>query len=177
VERDVAPVLAQLRKINPTIITVALDPEGSGPDTHYKVMQVISKALKLYQQETGRSDIQIWGYRNVWFRFHPSDADIYVPVSLNSLAVLENAFENCFGSQRDASFPSYELDGPFSKLARKIMVEQHQQMKTCLGIEYFHENNHPRIRASHGLVYIKKMTLDEFYARSYELQKTTEAVE
>ena len=39
--RDVIPVLDTIKKINPTIITVALDPEGSGPDTHYKVLQTV----------------------------------------------------------------------------------------------------------------------------------------
>lgn len=176
IDRDVSPVLNLLRKLQPDIVTVALDPEGSGPDTHYKVQQVIYEALKLYQQESGRNDIEVWGYRNVWFRFHPSDADVLVPVSLNSMAVLENAFEKSFGSQRDASFPSYELDGTFSRLARKIMVEQYQDMKVCLGREFFNENDHPRLRASHGMVYLKKMSLEEFYARSYQIRKTTENV-
>ncbi len=173
-ERDVTPVLNLLRKINPTVVTVALDPEGSGPDTHYKVLQVMAEALKKYEALTGRKDIQVWGYRNVWYRFHAADADMLVPVSLNSLAVLENAFEKSFGSQRDASFPSYELDGPFSRLARRIMVEQYQHIKTCLGREFFNESDHPRLRASHGMVYIKKMSLSEFYNTSIQLRKSTE---
>ncbi len=175
VERDVPPVLELLEKVKPTTITVALDPEASGPDTHYKVLQIISEALKKYQQRTGRKDIKIWGYRNVWYRFNPSEADIMVPVSLNSLAVLENAFDKCFGSQRNASFPSYELDGPFSRLARKIMVDQYLDIKTCLGRKYFYESAHPRLRACHGLVYIKEMRPDEFYDRTLELRKATEA--
>jgi len=31
---------------NPDIVTCALDPEASGPDTHYKVLQAISEATK-----------------------------------------------------------------------------------------------------------------------------------
>jgi len=176
IERDVVPVLNLLKKINPTVVTVALDPEASGPDTHYKVMQTISEALKLYREETGRENIQVWGYRNVWYRFHPSDVEVMVPVSLNSMAVLENAFDKSFGSQRDASFPSYELDGPFSRLAQKIMVEQYQHLKTCLGREYFNENDHPRLRACHGMVYLKKMTMDEFFSHTMELRKSTEDI-
>ncbi|MBN2410964.1 glucosamine-6-phosphate deaminase [candidate division KSB1 bacterium] len=175
VERDVPPVLELLEKVKPTTITVALDPEASGPDTHYKVLQIISEALKIYQEKTGRKDIKIWGYRNVWYRFNASEADIMVPVSLNSLAVLENAFDKCFGSQRNASFPSYELDGPFSRLARKIMVDQYLDIKTCLGREFFYQSTHPRLRACHGLVYIKEMQPDEFYNRTMELRKATEA--
>jgi len=35
VERDVAPVLRLLREVQPDVVTVALDPEASGPDTRY----------------------------------------------------------------------------------------------------------------------------------------------
>ncbi len=177
VDRDVAPVLRQMMKIQPSIVTVALDPEASGPDTHYKVLQVIAESLKEYIAKTGRKDVKVWGYRNVWYRFHPTDVNILVPVSLNSMAVLENAFDKCFGSQRNASFPSYELDGPFSRLARKIMVEQYLDIKTCLGREFFYENQHPRIRASHGMVYIKEMLPDEFLKLSREMRKTTENID
>ena len=60
IDRDVLPVLELLKKVNPTIITVALDPEGSGPDTHYKVLQATSEALRLYEKETGNSNIKVW---------------------------------------------------------------------------------------------------------------------
>lgn len=175
-ERDVTPVLRLLRQQNPDIVTVALDPEGSGPDTHYKVQQVIYEALKLWQKESGRDDIEVWGYRNVWYRFHPADADVFVPVSLNSMAVLENAFEKCFVSQKDASFPSYEMDAPFSRLSRSIMVEQYNKLKICMGRDYFNENPHPRVRACHGMVYLKKMNLEEFYQRSYQIRQSTESL-
>jgi len=174
IQRDVQPILNLMEKIRPTVITVALDPEGSGPDTHYKVLQAITEALKMYEKKYKVTDIKIWGYRNVWFRFHPAEATTYVPVSLNSFASLDFAFMNCFGSQRAASFPSYEYDGPFSQLAQRIMVEQYQQVKTCLGEDYFLQNNHPRLRAAHGFNFLKKMTLQEFYHHSMELRKTTE---
>ena len=174
IERDVVPILHLIERIKPSVLTVALDPEGAGPDTHYKVLQTISEALKRYEKTAKGKPIEVWGYRNVWYRFHPSEVNIFVPVSLNSLAVLENAFMNCFGSQREASFPSYEYDGPFCRLAQKIMVEQYQQMKTCLGREFFNENPHPRLRATHGLAFLKRMNLEEFYTRSMELRKSTE---
>jgi glucosamine-6-phosphate deaminase len=175
-QRDVEPVLAIMRRIKPTIITLAFDPEGSGPSTHYKVLQTMARAVEIYQQESGNRDIKIWGYRNVWFRFHPSEANIMVPVSLNSMASLEKAFDKCFGSQRAASFPSYELDGPFSRLSEQILVEQYQQVKTCLGREYFNESDHPRMRACHGLVYMKQMSVDEFCSHAGRLRQSTENV-
>ena len=174
IQRDVQPILNLIERIRPTVITVALDPESSGPDTHYKVLQAITEALKIYEKNHGNADIKIWGYRNVWFRFHPAEATTFVPVSLNSFASLNFAFLNSFGSQRAASFPSYELDGPFSSLAQQIMVEQFEQIKTCLGQNFFQRNKHPRLRAAHGFNFLKKMTLQEFYQHSSELRKSTE---
>jgi len=174
INRDVIPILNLLKKIKPTIVTVALDPEGSGPDTHYKVLQATSEALKLYEQETGIKDIKVWGYRNVWYRFHPAEANVFIPVSLNSMAILENTFLNSYGSQRDASFPSWEYDGPFSRLAQKIQVEQYQTIKKCLGKNFFLKHSHPRLRAAYGFVFLKELTLEEFYAHSMELKKLTE---
>ena len=172
--RDVIPILELLKKINPTIVTVALDPEGSGPDTHYKVLQATSEALKLYEKETGNSNVKVWGYRNVWYRFHPAEANVYIPVSLNSMAIMENTFLNSYGSQRDASFPSWELDGPFSRLAQRIQVEQYDTIRECLGKDFFIKNEHPRFRSAYGIVYLKELTLDEFYTHSNELRKLTE---
>lgn len=173
-DRDVIPILQLLKKIKPSIVTVALDPEGSGPDTHYKVLQATAEALKLYEKETGISDIKVWGYRNIWYRFHPAEANIYIPVSLNSMAILENTFLNSYGSQRNASFPSWEYDGPFSRLAQRIQVEQYQTIRLCLGKDYFIKNSHPRVQAAYGMVFLKELSLEEFYAHSSELRKLTE---
>ena len=174
IDRDVMPILETLRRIKPDIVTVALDPESSGPDTHYKVLQAITEALKLYEQENQKSNIRIWGYRNVWYRFHPGEANMFIPVSLNMFALQHNAFRNSFISQKDASFPSYEYNGPFSELTQKIQVEQYQALKTCLGRSYFYEHESALIRATRGFVFIKQMKLEEFYQHSRELRKRTE---
>jgi glucosamine-6-phosphate deaminase len=173
-DRDVIPIFNLLKKIKPTIVTVALDPEGSGPDTHYKVLQATAEALKLYEKETGINNIKVWGYRNVWYRFHPAEANIFIPVSLNSMAIMENTFLNSYGSQRAASFPSWEYDGPFSRLAQRIQVEQYQTIRLCLGKDFFLKHNHPRVQAAYGMVYLKELTQAEFYAHSSELRKLTE---
>jgi len=173
-DRDVIPVFNLLKKIKPTIVTVALDPEGSGPDTHYKVLQATAEALKLYEKETGINNIKVWGYRNVWYRFHPAEANIFIPVSLNSMAIMENTFLNSYGSQRAASFPSWEYDGPFSRLAQRIQVEQYQTIRLCLGKDYFLKHSYPRVQAAYGMVYLKELSQEEFYALSSELRKLTE---
>lgn len=174
VERDVPPILELLKKVKPDIISVAFDPEASGPDTHYKVLQAINQALKDYQKKSKRQDIKVWGYRNVWYRFHPSEANIFVPVSLNMFSIMHSAFMSSFISQKDASFPSYDHDGPFSELAQKIQVDQYQKIKICLGREWFYENPSPLIRATRGLVFLKEMSLSEFYQSSRELRKALE---
>ncbi len=174
VERDVVPVLEILRHVNPDVVGVALDPEASGPDTHYKVLQVMAEALRMYEQESGRTDIRVIGYRNIWYRFHPAETNVYVPVSLNMFAVMGNSFMNAFASQRGASFPSYELDGPFSDLAQKIQVEQYQMLKVCLGREFFNDHTSPLIRATRGFVFLRSMSLPEFYETCMTLRKSTE---
>jgi glucosamine-6-phosphate deaminase len=177
VDRDVIPIYQLIKKVNPNIISVAFDPEGSGPDTHYKALQAVAEALRMYQKETGNTNIRVWGYRNVWYRFRPSEAELFIPVSLNSLSLLHTAFMNCFGSQSAASFPSYEHDGPFSELAQQIQVGQYDMMKTCLGHAYFQKHPHPRMRAARGMIFMKEMELAEFYEKVRELKKLTEAKE
>jgi len=166
--------LQQLKKLDPSIITVALDPEGSGPDTHYKVLQTIAEAVRLWGEEKDLSKVKFWGYRNVWYRFDCSEADIIVPVSLNSMAMLRDTFMNCYLSQKEASFPSYELDGPFCDLVQKIWVEQHQLMELVLGRDYWYQNDHPRLRATHGLLFIKEMNGTEFLNQARSLEKLIE---
>ena len=174
VDRDVVPIFNLLEETDPDFVSVAFDPEGSGPDTHYKVLQAICEALKLHEKKSGRSDIKVWGYRNVWYRYHPSEIDIYDPVSLNSMAIMDDSFNNCFGSQRAASFPSSEYDGPFSHLAQRIQAEQFQMVKTCLGAKFFNEHPIPRLRACHGMCFVKELGLQEFYDFSRELQEQME---
>jgi len=173
-KRDVEPVIQLLRRIQPTVISLAFDPEGSGPDTHYKVLQAIAEALKQWSREKDLSDLRVIGYRNVWYRFIPSEANVLVPVSLNSMAVLGQSFRDCYVSQVNASFPSPAYDGPFSDLSQQVWVEQFKQVQLILGKDYFYENESPKIRGTHGMVYYKEMQLDEFLKHARELEKSVE---
>ncbi|MBN2364924.1 MAG: glucosamine-6-phosphate deaminase [Calditrichaeota bacterium] len=173
-DRDVLPIYRLMEDVKPDIVSLAFDPEASGPDTHYKVLQALNEGIQMYERKNKDVQIRIWGYRNVWYRFHPSEANIFVPVSLNMFSILQNAFMNSFISQRDASFPSYEHDGPFSELAQKIQVEQYQKIKVCLGRQWFHEHPSALIRATRGLVFMKEMTMEHFYQTSRELKKALE---
>lgn len=173
-ERDVAPILKQFKELTPTVISLAFDPEGSGPDTHYKVLQAIADAVRLWEKEEDLSGLRIWGYRNVWFRFHAAESNVIVPVSLNAMAVMDTSFTNCYLSQVEASFPSYLYDGKFSELAINIWVDQLKDVQLVLGKDYFYQNPSPRIRTTHGLIFYREMTVHEFLKQARELEKLME---
>jgi glucosamine-6-phosphate deaminase len=175
-QRDVQPILNMLKRLKPTVISLAFDPEGSGPDTHYKVLQAIAEAIRQWKKTENLDGLRIVGYRNVWYKFHPSEANVFTPVSLNSMAVLDWSFRNCYVSQVEASFPSYDHDGPFSDLSQKIWVEQFKRVQLVLGKDFFYENESPKIRATHGMTYHREMSPDEFLEQARELEKSTEDV-
>jgi glucosamine-6-phosphate deaminase len=160
--RDVVPILNQFRELKPTVITVAIDSEGLGPNTHYKVMQSIAEAVRMWKEEVDLKDLKIIGYRNVWSTFHPAEANLYVPVSLNALAVFEKAFKDSYLTQVKAEFPNPDFDGPFSELAESIWVKQYKDVQLILGKNFFYESTHPLIRATHGLLFLKQMNVGEF---------------
>ncbi len=172
--QDVPPIVAELRRVNPDVMTVAFDPEASGPDTHYKVMQALAEALRVHLKTCDKPNLRVWGYRNVWFRFDPSEANVFVPVTLATFSVMHEAFMNSFITQKDASFPSYEYDGPFSQLAQRIQVEQYQKLKICLGREWFYNHTNALIRATRGFVFLRDMSPEEFLSSCRELRKSVE---
>jgi len=174
-QEDVKPLLDLFEKLQPSIITLALDPEGSGPDTHYKTLIALSEAIDLYMKNNPDLNLRIWGYRNVWTRYKPSEADRIIPVSLNSFATLHNMFNSCFISQKSASFPSYELDGTFSELAQKIWVEQHEQITGLTGQDFFYKNPNPMLRRAYGAIYLKDMSYAEFSETIREIKRLLKA--
>lgn len=175
-DRDVLPILKDFRKYKPTVVSLAMDPQGSGPDTHYKVLQAIAKAVEAWNKEEDLSKLRIVGYRNVWFKFNPWDAEVIVPVSLNALATLNKSFEECYVTQVNASFPSYQLDGKFSELTQRIWFEQHKQIQFLLGKNYFYQNESPLLRATHGMVFHRELNVDEFLEEAFKMEKTMEGI-
>lgn len=174
--RDILPILNEFRAHKPTVISLAMDPEGSGPDTHYKVLKAIAAAVKAWKQEEDLSKLRIVGYRNVWFRYHPADTEVIVPVSINALAILDSSFTQCYLSQVDAPFPSYQLDGKFSQLTQRVWVEQLKQIQLLLGKNFFYQHEKPLLRATHGLIYFRELTVDEFLKQAEDLEKSMEGV-
>lgn len=173
-KRDVEPIIALFEKTNPTIISLAFDPEGSGPDTHYKVLQAVAEALREWEKTKDLTHVKIWGYRNVWHRFHPAEANIIIPVSLSSMSSMDDIFSSSYLSQVDAPFPSYEMNGKFSALSQKIWDEQLSSMQLLLGKDFFYQNENPKLRSCHGLIFMKEMSVNEFLLHARELEKSTE---
>lgn len=174
IDRDVKPFIDLFNETDPDVLSLVMDPEGSGPDTHYKVLQVIAAALRIIRREKDLSNLKIIGYRNIWYRFRPSAADIIVPVTLNSFSVMQDAFSSCYKSQVNASFPSYEYDGPFSELAQKIWTDQLSDIHLILGKDYFYQSSGPLLRSAHGLVFLKEMNVDEFLKQARALEESAE---
>ena len=175
-ERDVLPILEDFRKYKPTVISLAMDPQGSGPDTHYKVLQAIARAVEEWNKEEDLSKLRIIGYRNVWFKFNPWDVEVLVPVSLNSLATLDKSFSECYVTQVNASFPSYQHDGKFSELTQRVWMEQHKQIQLLLGKNFFFQNKSPLLRATHGFVYMRELNVAQFLEEAFKLEKSTEGM-
>ncbi len=148
-----------------------MDPQGSGPDTHYKVLQAIAKAVDAWNKEEDLSKLRIVGYRNVWFKYNPWDVEVIVPVSLNSLATLDKSFTECYITQVNASFPSYQLDGKFSELTQRVWFEQHKQIQFLLGKNFFYQNESPLLRATHGVIYYRDLNVEEFLEEAFKLEK------
>lgn len=173
-EHDVKPVYELLEKVRPTIVSLALDPEGSGPDTHFKTLIALSEAIDKYHAGHPDVSLRIWGYRNVWSRYNINDVNTIIPVSLNSFAVLKNMFDTCYLSQRSADFPSYEYDGPFSELAQKVWVDQHSDLCKIVGEDYFYGSDKLMLRRTYGAIYLKDMSYDEFREYMIPVKKLLE---
>lgn len=161
IHADARPIASFLQAYMPDIITVALDPEGTGPDTHYKVMQVVAEALRMH---TGnKQSLQIWGYRNVWHRFMPHEATHMIIINEDEIENMEQVFLACFSTQKSASFPAIHFDGPFSALMRKQLHEQYAVLQTLLG------KDHHLLQKGAGCIFLQAMNCDEFLNRAKRL--------
>lgn len=120
------------------------------------------------------TDLIVWGYRNVWFEFTPSDATLMIPVSLEDLDLMHDTFMNCFTTQKSASFPSPYYDGPFSAWAKHIQIKQKNTLVTLLGEEYFQQHENQRVKNSTGFVFIRAMYAKEFLNEVEQLKSTLE---
>ena len=49
-----------------------------------------------------------------------------------------------------------------------------KRVQLILGKDFFYENESPKIRATHGMIFYKEMKLDEFLVQARELEKSME---
>jgi glucosamine-6-phosphate deaminase len=167
-ERDIQPIIDFINVKSPDVITIAYDPEGTGPDTHYKVLQVFAEAIK---HDKNLWDISIWGYRNVWYRFAFDEANIFYFTSQEEMDVSNEMFLKCYSTQRVASFPCYLHDGPFSELSHILQIQQLQQLKVLLGNKFFQNNSDSAIRNAAGVILLKQMKPLDFIQEADDLKK------
>ena len=170
-------MLPRCECINPipypySVVHICTDPEGTGPDTHYKVLQVVAAGLRIAcdRDDLDNANPIIWGYRNVWFVFTPTDTTLMIPCTQNDLDLMHETFMSCFTTQKAASFPSPHYDGPFSAWARHIQKSQREMLVTLLGEEYFLHHQDERVRACGGFIFIKAMTATQFLYEVEELK-------
>lgn len=177
-EDDALPMANLIKARQPDIVTVAFDPEGTGPDTHYKVLTVVAAGLRiaLNRRDLENRELLVWGYRNVWFVFPPSQATLMIPCSENDLNLMHDTFMSCFTTQKQASFPSPHYDGPFSAWARQIQRDQKAMLTTLLGEEYFANHHHPKVRDSAGFIFIQAMDVGTFLSEVEDLKSKFENV-
>jgi len=77
-------------------------------------------------------------------------------------------------TQRAASFPAPEHDGPFSELAEMVQAAQFRELRTLLGDEFFEGHPSARVRAARGALFLAEMGADEFLARVRSLGQATD---
>ena len=163
-KRDCLPIYDLLRITRPEIITVALDPESSGPDTHYKVLQAVTTAAREY----GRNvcpDVKIWGYRNVWSQFDIKDVDMIIPISSYEMDRTHDLFMKCYLTQKTAEFPSHKFDGPFSKIVIETWKRQLDIVCELLQRNPFGDE-------VKGLLFMKEISVDELIDYSQVLSRS-----
>lgn len=171
-EQDVQTIAKLLNSKEPDIITVADDPQGSGPGIHHLVLQVAARAVKQYPR---RTYLRVWGYRNGWFNYNVDEANILIPVTQSVSDDQDKLFKTCFTTQVEAPFPYPFYKGSFSNLAREHQIESLQKMKVLLGEEYFNSHPNKLIREAIGLTLVREMQVYDFLSQADSLQKYNES--
>ena len=165
-EGDMRAIADRIDSIRPDILTVTFDPEGSGPDTHFKNLQAFTEGLRLNSDRWLAEGYNptIWCYRNVWFRFTAAETSLIMPTSRGDMTENHEIFMKCFSSQARAEFPDPDHDGPFTEKCIILQERQLQDIKTLLGASAIEAHASAQFRNASGLVYVQHHTLEEYLA-------------
>jgi glucosamine-6-phosphate deaminase len=148
IEYDVQLFLNYVQKVKPNIVSIAMDPFGVGPATHFTTLQVVFQALQRY----GDTSIEILGYRNVWCSFPLAKTSMVALIDQQEMQKMVSIFNHCFATQAQPLFPSPLYEGSFSQLSCHLQEHQLQDLSLLLG-DSFHAM-HPV-----GAIYLQKLTL------------------
>jgi glucosamine-6-phosphate deaminase len=132
---SVQTMVTILRSIAPEIVTIAQDPCGVGPATHFVTSHVMMQALKIYQQECKKTVIKVVGYRNVWGAFTLAQTSKIIFVDKSLIATMHTIFMQCFASQVTPVVPSDLYEGGFSDIVEHFLEQQGQDIQTLLGVK------------------------------------------
>ncbi len=152
--KDIDNFYDLLLKINPDILTLAVDSKGVGPATHYKIFLIIQEAIGKFYEKT-KKNIEIIGYRNVWHQFKSDEANLFFPVIQHDFDLLNKIFWENYKTQVDAMFPNSNYEGNFAQIAIKIMQENLKSIKSKAKNDFLDKN----IR---GLCFLNHMNIEEF---------------
>ncbi|KKP22618.1 MAG: Glucosamine-6-phosphate deaminase-like protein [candidate division TM6 bacterium GW2011_GWF2_28_16] len=156
---DIEVLYKLLLDINPDILTVAIDPKGVGPETHYKTFLVVQGAVNNFFNKTGKN-IEIIGYRNVWCQFEIEQVNLYFPVEQSDFDLLYKTFINSYLSQVDAMFPNNNYSGNFAEIAIAIMQDNLKKFINKFGLII--PESDPGSSNIKGLCFLKTMNIKEF---------------
>lgn len=145
---DVKAIGKLLDDFKPDAISLALDPKGQGPRTHFNALIALLQALE------GR-DIEIWAYRNVWSKYSIEEANVMLPCKLEEMEAMKTAFHKAFKSQVDAAFPAKNAETTFPQVAAKHMHDQYIQIRDILKKKYFSEHMNIAIRKAKGFIFLR----------------------
>jgi glucosamine-6-phosphate deaminase len=177
-DSDVEPIEQITNKINPDVITIPDDPVGIRPTTNYLALQSIARMLESYIKEKSFEQLpKIWGYRNIWFKYHVNEANIMVPVSQRKIDSELKIFDLGFNTQNTNSFPIPLYDAKFSEISTMLQQTQRKELGTLLGEDFFKNNKNKSIKNSVGFIFMKEMTVAEFISRANILKRNTSAEE
>lgn len=168
-ESDVLPFVNLYNKLKPDIIMVQDDPDSMPLITNYRVLQIIAQGLRS-KDMVQNQNLQIFGYRTIWFKYRICDANVFIPVSKNTIAMQKRAYNSCFNTQKMSLYPSPIFEGDGSVLKEKIMRDQLADLKILLGNDYFSKHPAVEIREAVGFEFLYLFNMNDFFRRGEDLQ-------
>ncbi|MFP4510912.1 MAG: hypothetical protein ACLFNQ_12390 [Spirochaetaceae bacterium] len=144
-----------LAAVRPDIVTIPFDPDGSGPAPLYETLGEVLPVLADYQAsrraaESGWPGLRIVGYRMPGSVGRPSEADVFIPVSISDLASIRTAIVDVAG-----------LPDDYVRLIEQTVLEQYGVVSETLGAGFLRDHEHDELRSAVGMSFLQDRPLDE----------------